>query len=207
MRVTSVPKERKMEANSTPTAPAPTITSDLGISGSERISILVRTRSLGSSFRTGAEDYVPGFDRRGFTIGSDFDGQHPVLRRASQLTVAANRFHLVLLHEEIEALGVLGHDFRLACLHGRPIQPGSVHAFDAEFFGVFEMVPNFGVEEQGFGRDAAYMEAGASEHAVLLDEGGFQAILTGADCGRVARRTTADDSDVINGFGQVGSSL
>ncbi len=41
--VTSEPKLRKMEANSTPTAPAPMTMRDLGMASMERISMLVRT--------------------------------------------------------------------------------------------------------------------------------------------------------------------
>ena len=42
--VISLPKLLKMEPNSTPTAPAPITTIDLGIWGSARISMLVRMR-------------------------------------------------------------------------------------------------------------------------------------------------------------------
>ena len=42
MTVTSVPKREKIEANSIPTAPAPTIRSDLGTASRSRISLLVR---------------------------------------------------------------------------------------------------------------------------------------------------------------------
>ena len=97
---------------------------------------------------------------------------------------------------------MLGHDLRLALLDGRPIQLARVHAFDTEFFRLFQVVPELGIEQQGLGRDAADVQAGAAEHVVLLDECGFQSILAGADGGGVAGRTTADDGDVINGFRQ-----
>ncbi len=160
-----------------------------------------------ASFRAGAEDYIFRFDLRSFAVGGDLDGQHTVLRRAGQLAVAADGFHLVLLHQEVETLGVLGHDLRLALLDGGPIQLARVHAFDAEFFCFFQVVPKLGVEEQRLGRDAAHVQAGAAEHVVFFDEGGFQAVLAGADGSGVASRTAADDGDVINGFRQVVSSL
>ncbi len=153
-------------------------------------------------FRTGTEDHVLRFDLRGFAVGGDLDGEHSVLRRAGQLAVTADGFDFVLLHQKIEALGVLGHDFRFAFLDGGPVEPGGVYAFDAEFLGVFQMVPKFGVKQQGLGGDAAYVQAGTAEHGVLLDESGFQAILAGADGGGVASWTAADDGDVINGFRQ-----
>ena len=77
-----------------------------------------------------------------------------------------------------------------------------IYAFDAEFLGVFQVVPKFGIEQQRFGRDAAYVQAGAAEHVVFLDEGGFQAVLAGADGCGVTSRSAADDGDVINGFRQ-----
>ena len=97
---------------------------------------------------------------------------------------------------------MFGDDFRLALLDGGPIQLARVHAFDPEFFGVFQVVPQLGIEQQGLGRDTAHVQAGAAEHVVLFDEGSFQAVLAGADGGGVAGRTTADDGDVINGFRQ-----
>ncbi len=47
--VISLPKLLKMEPNSTPTAPAPITTMDLGICGSARISMLVRMRFASDS--------------------------------------------------------------------------------------------------------------------------------------------------------------
>ncbi len=97
---------------------------------------------------------------------------------------------------------MFGDDFRLALLDGCPIQLARVHTLDTEFFRLFQVVPELGIEQQGLGRDTANVQAGAAEHVVLLDESGFQSILAGADGGRVAGRTTADDGDVINGFRQ-----
>jgi hypothetical protein len=46
------------------------------------------------------------------------------------------------------------------------------------------------------------VQAGAAEHVVLLDEGGFQAVLAGTYRSGVASWTATDDGDVINGLGQ-----
>ena len=97
---------------------------------------------------------------------------------------------------------MLGDDLRLALLDGCPVQLARVHALDAEFLGLFQVVPELGIEQQRLGRNAADVQAGAAEHVVLLDESGFQSILAGANGGRVAGRTAADDGDVIDGFRQ-----
>jgi hypothetical protein len=46
------------------------------------------------------------------------------------------------------------------------------------------------------------MQAGAAEIRIFFNESGFQAVLSGADSGRIARRPAANYSDVINGFWQ-----
>ena len=97
---------------------------------------------------------------------------------------------------------MLGHDLRLAILDCGPVQLARVHPFDAKFFGVFEMVPEFSVEQQSLGRNAAHVQAGAAEEAVFFDEGGFQAPLARANGRGVAGGPAADDGDVVNGFRQ-----
>src|SRR6266478_3657253 len=74
---------------------------------------------------------------RSLVVGGDVDGQHAVLCRTSQLAVAPDGFHFVLLHEEVETLGMLGHDLRFAFLDGRqfslrastPSMPNSLASF------------------------------------------------------------------------------
>ena len=102
---------------------------------------------------------------------------------------------------------MLGDDFIFAVLDRGPVQLAGVDAFDAEFFGFFQVVPEFGIEEQGFGRDAADVQAGAAEESVFFDERGLQAVLAGADGGRVAGGAAADDGDVVNCVGQSGAPL
>ena len=97
---------------------------------------------------------------------------------------------------------MFGDDLRLALLHRGPVEFARFHAFDAEFFRVSQLVPEFGVKQQGLGRNAAHVQAGAAEQAVFFDHGRFQTVLAGADRGRISRRAAADDRDVINGFGQ-----
>ena len=138
----------------------------------------------------------------GFVTVHDFDGKHPILRRACELAISFYGFHLVLLHQELKALGVLGDDLPLALLDGSPVQLARVHALDPEFLGLFQMVPEFGIKQQSLGRDAADVQARAAQESVFFDERGFQAVLAGADRGGVSGRATANDGYVVNGFGQ-----
>ncbi len=129
-------------------------------------------------------------------------GVNSVLRRAGQLAVAFQGLDFVLAHQEVESLGVLGNDLRFAVLHRAPVQLGRIHAFDAEFLGVFQVIPELGVEQQRLGRNAADVQAGAAEVRVFLDQGSLQAVLAGADGGSVSGRAAADDGYVVNGVRQ-----
>ena len=131
----------------------------------------------------------------------DLDGMHSCLSRAGQLAVAAHGFDLVFLHQKLKALGMFRNDFRLAVLNCRPVQRARVNALDPKLFGVLQVVPKLGVEQQRFGRNAAHVQTGAAEEAVFLDRR-LQAVLTRADGGSVSRGAAADDGDVVNGFRQ-----
>ena len=64
------------------------------------------------------------------------------------------------------------------------LSTGCADVVDAVVGGVLEVVPDFGVEEQGLGGDAADVEAGSAELVGALDERGLEAKLAGADgCG------------------------
>ena len=88
--VTLVPKRLKMDANSTPTAPAPMISMDFGIAGRSRISMLVRMSSASgfepgqhARFRAGGDDDVLRFQRLRAVVRFHFHLQHSV--RAARL--------------------------------------------------------------------------------------------------------------------------
>src|SRR4051812_22501816 len=112
-----------------------------------------------AGFRSTAENHVFRLYLTGFAVGGDVDGQHAILRGTRQLAIAAYGLYFVLLHQKLETLGMLGHDLRFAFLDGWPVQLAGVYAFDAEFLGVFQVVPKFGIEQQGFGRYATHMQA------------------------------------------------
>ena len=79
--------------------------------------------------------------------GRNFDGMNAVLRGAGQPAKALDARDLVLLHQEVEAVGVFGDDGVLALLHRGPVQRRRADAFNAEVGGVLQMFPDFGVEE------------------------------------------------------------
>ena len=76
-----------------------------------------------------------------------------------------------------------------------------LHLFD-EFLRFFEMVPEFGIEQQRLGWNAAHVQARAAEKSIFFNECGFQAPLARADGRGVSGRSAADDGDVINSFRQ-----
>ena len=130
----------------------------------------------------------------------DFDGVDAALGRAGELAVALDDGHLVLLHQELETLGVLVHDALFALLDGAPVQGDAGGVFEAEGGAVFHVVVDFGVEKQGLSGDAADVQAGSAEVGVFLDEGGLQPKLSGANGRGVSSRPAADDGYVVNGF-------
>ena len=162
--VISLPKLLKMEPNSTPTAPAPITTMDLGIWGRARISMLVRMRSASASTPGNMRASEPVAITTFFawtvlllTIGGfDRDGVNALFRRPGEPAVALDVSDLVLAHEEVEALHVLGDDPVLALQDGLPVDGDLAHAFDAVLGGMLQVVIDLGVEEQGLGRNAAH---------------------------------------------------
>src|SRR5579863_1137617 len=155
-----------------------------------------------AGFGAGREDYIFRFDVASFVVVHDFDGEYAVLRGAGELAIAFQGLNVIFLHQEVEAFGVLGDDLVLAILDRGPVELAGIDAFDAVFLGFFQMIPEFGVEKQSLGRDATHVQTGAAEESVFLNERGFQAVLAGADCSGVSGRSAADDSDVVDGFGQ-----
>ena len=99
----------------------------------------------------------------GFVVVHHFDGEYAVLRGAGEFAVAFHGLHLVLLHQEVEALGVLGDDLVFAILNRGPVEFAGIDAFDAVLLRFFQVIPEFGVEEQRFRRNAADVQTGAAE--------------------------------------------
>src|SRR5580698_8231246 len=63
-----------------------------------------------------------------------------------------------------------------------------------------DILPDVGGVKEGFGRDAADMEAAASQLVVFLDDGGLEPVLAGSHRSGVASRATADNNKIVGHF-------
>ena len=142
-------------------------------------------------FGTCGEDDVFRVERLRPLVGADLD-----LAAALQGRVALDPVDLVLLHEELEALRVFCDDLVLAVEDGGIIDPGIVD-FDALFGGMHEAVPHFRGVQQRLGRDAADVQTRAAQLGILLDEGGLETVLAGAEGSAVSAGPTADNDQVV----------
>ena len=173
MIVTSLPKRRKIDANSTPTAPLPRMTIDFGTSRSAIASslVMIRLRSISTpGTLRGAEPVAMmiSFDavRRLLVAFDDVDRAAAGDRRG-----ALDPFDLVLLEEELDALGEPGHDLVLARLHLIHVDADGAFADrDAPLLDVLHHLERVRVLEQRLGRNASPDEAGAAERFLLLDD-------------------------------------
>src|ERR1035441_10041519 len=152
--------------------------------------------------RTGAKYDVLGLDRLQFAAFHR-NRVDAVLRRAGQFAICADHVHLVLLHQEHQALGMFVHDALLALLDRAPVQRDTSRVFQAKFHAFLDVVENLCVEQQGLGRNATDMQAGAAQVGIFLDEGGLQPKLPGANRRSVSRGPAADDGYVVDCLWQV----
>ena len=79
--------------------------------------------------------------------------------------------------------------------HRRVVHGRLARQRQPEFLGVAHAVGKRGGLEQGLGRDAAAMEAGAAD-LVLVDESDLQTELRGPESGRVAAGSGAEDDEI-----------
>ena len=89
-------------------------------------------------------------------------------------------------------------DALLALLDGAPVQLRGGDVLDTEGVAVFHVIKDFRIEKQGLSRDAADVQAGAAQVGVFLDEGGFQAQLSGADGRSVPSGPATDDGYIVD---------
>ena len=121
MIVTSLPKRRKIDANSTPTAPLPRIAIDFGTSLRPIASslVMIRLRSIAmpghaARRRAGGDDDLPARAQRLRVALEDVDAAV-----AGQPRRALDPVDLVLLEQKLDALRQAGDDPVLARLHLR----------------------------------------------------------------------------------------
>ena len=103
---------------------------------------------------------------------------------------------LVLLEQELDALGVGADDLTLAGLHLLEVERdgADIDAMLGEL--VLRLVEMLRGLQQRLGGDAADIEAGAAECRALFHAGDLHAELGGADRADIAAGTGADDDDV-----------
>ena len=198
MMVTSLPKRRKIEANSTPTAPLPRMTIDLGISlrpiASSLVMIRLRSISMPGTLR-GCEPVATMISFRAVSVcclaAGDLDRA-----LAGQPGAALDPVDLVLLEEQLDAAGQPLDDLVLAGLHlGHVEADGRLTDRQPPVLPVLRDLERVRVLEERLGRDAAPVEAGAAEHRRALDHRGAKPELRRADGGDVAARPRPDDHD------------
>jgi hypothetical protein len=103
----------------------------------------------------------------------------------------------VLLEEIVDAGHVGFHRGVLVGHHGGKVELGGADV-DAELFeAVTGFLEELGGVQQGFGRNAAGVEAGAAMGAALVDHGDLEAELGGADGADVTAGSGADHHEII----------
>ncbi len=196
--VTSVPNVRKMDANSTPTAPAPTTTRDFGIACNCRISRFVRMvvavdldAGQRARFRSGGHHGIGRFKLGCLAVF--FDRNAP---RTCDAPPASDRLNFVLPEEAGNSARVLLDDFILAREHRGPVDLDILH-FESEFLGALEIIVDIRVMQEDLRGDAADVQASATEKWVLFHDCGFQAPLAGANRRDISSRPAPDDHEIV----------
>ena len=108
--------------------------------------------------------------------------------------VAPDHRHLVLLHQEADAVIEAFRDAARARHHGLRIER-DFFGGQPVILGVLHVVVDLGRAQQRLGRDAAPVQADAAEIG-FFDDRGLETELRGADRGDVAAGAGADDDDV-----------
>ena len=194
--VTSEPKDLKTEANSTPMTPPPRTTTRAGTSSRDSAWSLVMMR--------------PPISRPGRRLGVGTGGQHDVAPDqpatgdldgvgGHEPALALDVVDLAGLHEPLQALVEPADDAVLVA-----VDPAHVDRLegrlDAELLALACAVGDLGRVQQRLGRDAAHVQAGAAELA-LLDERDRQAQLGRPQGAGVAAAATSEDDDVVGVLG------
>ena len=140
--------------------------------------------------RTRGDDDV--FGRQAASLAAalhfDFSGR-------GDAAFAHNGFALGFLEQEFHALGELAHHLVLGRHHGGQVEADL--CLDAHLGEVvLRFVETLRRMQQGLGRDAADIEAGAAKDAALVYAGGGKAKLAQPDGGVIAARSAADHTRV-----------
>ena len=118
--VVFVPKREKIDANSQPTAPAPMTSIDFGMRSSSRMWSELMMR-LPSALMCGRSFGTEPMARMMFFVLSVCLPSTSTVLRSDDLAEAGDALDLVLLEEELDALGVVVDDALLALLDVGPV--------------------------------------------------------------------------------------
>ena len=118
---------------------------------------------------------------------------------ALQRRVTLDPIDLVLLHQELDTLGMLGDDLVLPVDDLRVIH-ARLFADESFFVGVQEPLPHVRRMQQRFGWNTAHVQARATQFRIFLDNGGLQPVLSGAHRRGIPARTTPDNNQIVRHF-------
>ena len=119
------------------------------------------------------------------------------LARALDPAGAEHVVDLVLLEQELDALGQGLHDLVLVAQHRRQVELDAAHLDAVPGHAVPGLLEQMRGVQQRLGRDAADIEAGAAERAALLDAGDLEPELGRLDRGHVAAWPAAHDHQIV----------
>ena len=150
----------------------------------------------GDVHRYGADGEDDGFCCLGLAdaavSGGDGDGF-----AGEELSASLQPVNAVCFEELGDAAGELFDDVVFAGNHRGHIEGGSAGADTVCGAVVLDFFVEGGAFQQGFGRDAADVQAGTAEGRSGFDAGGFVTKLGGADGGNVSAGTCADDYYIV----------
>ena len=199
MIVTSLPKRRKIDANSTPTAPLPRMAIDFGtslqvdrlIARDDALAIDLHAGHAARRGTGGDHDLARGAQALRFAIGDVHLPAPGDPRRA------LDPFNLVLLEQKLHALRQARDDLVLARLHLVHVDADGAFADrDAPLLDVLHHLQRVRMLQQGLCRNAAPDQAGAAERLLPLHHGHFQSQLRRPDGRDIPARSRANHDDI-----------
>ena len=109
---------------------------------------------------------------------------------------AADDLDVALLEQGTDAHVELGDDLVLVREHLGDVEGDFLSADETVLLAVQGLLVDFGGMQEGLGRDAADVEAGATERIVFFYEGHLEAELGGLDGGDIATGTGTDYDEI-----------
>ncbi len=198
--VTSLPKRLKIDANSTPTAPLPMITMVFGTSrrpiASSLVMMRLRSISMPGTPR-GADPVATMISSRARSVCcSPSNTSTPPLPVSRAVPLIQSILFFLNRNSTPLVRPVTTRSLRV-CTWLMSMVTAAPPSEIAPVLRVLRDLERVGMLEQRLGRNAAPQQAGAAERLLLLDHGGLQTELRGANGGDVSAGSRADDDDVV----------